>query len=245
VRILREIAARGPAGMRAPELAVRIGLERPTVYRILKGLVAQRMLFQDSASKCFCLGALIYELGLAAEPQLNLRGICRETLSRLAQETGDCVFLLVRSGLESVCIDREAGSFPVKALTLDIGARRPLGVGAGSLALVLTFPPEEIERVIAANTMSYGAYGHFTPERLRAALVRSRRAGYAINDEDVMDGVSGIGLGIRPDGHSPALAAISISGITTRISGARRKDLATLLRQSVRGLERRLGAEIR
>ena len=49
VRILREIAAHGPQGMRATEIAARLGLERPTAYRIVKGLVAQRMLVQDLA----------------------------------------------------------------------------------------------------------------------------------------------------------------------------------------------------
>jgi len=240
VRVLREIAAHGPLGMRATEIAARLGLERPTAYRIVKGLVAQRMLVQDTPGKRFRLGHLVYELGLAAEPGANLRTICRPVLKELAEATGDCVFLVVRSGLESVCLDREAGTFPVRVLTLDIGVRRPLGLGAGSLALLLTMPDAEIEHVIATNGPRYSEYGRLTPERLKKAIVRSRAAGFAVNDEDVIEGVSALGLAIRPMKGGSSFAALSISGLTSRFSGRRTKVMRQL-RKAVRTLERELG----
>jgi DNA-binding IclR family transcriptional regulator len=239
VRILREIAAHGPRGMRAADIAQRLGLERPTAYRILKGLAAQRMLVQDEDGKRFRLGQLIYELGLAAEPGINLRTICHPVLKELAERTGDCVFLVVRSGLESVCIDREAGTFPVRVLSLDIGVRRPLGLGAGGLALLLTMPEDEIGKVIAANARLYRDYGRLTTERLQDAIVRSRKAGFAVNDEDVIEGVSAIGLAIRPGNGGAAFAALAISGVTSRFNG-RRAEVMRELSRSVKRLERKL-----
>ncbi len=242
VHILREIATRGPGGMRAADLSQRIGLERPTVYRILKGLLAQRMLHQDPSTKCFVLGSLVYELGLAAEAPAEFRGPCHAAVVDLARESGDCVYLIVRSGIESVCVDRAVGAFPVKTLLLDVGTRRPLGVGAGGIALLLTYGDHEVERVLAVNAKSYASYGHFSVERLRATLARSRRAGYAVNHDGVVDGVSGIGLAIQPRSNAPAVAAISISGITARIAGRRGQELIGMLRARVRDAERELRA---
>ena len=40
------------------------------------------------------------------------------------------------SGADAVCIDRRLGSYPVKTLTVEVGTKRPLGIGAGSLAIL-------------------------------------------------------------------------------------------------------------
>src|SRR3954468_6217776 len=67
VAMLREIAA-FQKGMRLVDIASAMGLERPTAHRIVKGLVSQGMVMQDPATKCYRLGHVVYELGLAASP---------------------------------------------------------------------------------------------------------------------------------------------------------------------------------
>ena len=148
----------------------------------------------------------------------------------------------MRSGLDAVCIDRLEGSYPIQARTLDVGGRRPLGCGAGGLALLLELTDDEIERVIVTNTSRLASIGHMTPDRMRAAVRKSRKAGYAVNEEDVLPGVSAIGVSIRPK-NGPAYAAISIAGISARFEGARREELAALLMKEVKVLGRRLEAQ--
>ncbi len=239
VSILMEIASRNMRGLRAFEIAALMGLERPTTHRIVKGLLAQRMLTLDPDTKAYKLGPLVYELGLAASPHFNLRELCLPTLKRLAEKTGDSTFLVVRSGFDSVCIDRVEGSYPISARTLDIGGRRPLGVGAGSLAILITLPEDEIERVIEVNSPRFAAFGNLTPQRLRNALRQSCAAGYAINNQDVLDGVGAIGIALRPR-RGAAYVAVSIAGIASRFTGARREELVQLLTKEVRTLEKRI-----
>ena len=71
--------------------------------------------------------------------------------TRIAERTGDTVFLNVRSGPDVLCIDRKEGTFPIKTLIIEVGNRRPLGVGAGGIALLMPLPDEELERVVSAN----------------------------------------------------------------------------------------------
>jgi len=92
------------------------------------------------------------------------------------------VFLIARSGYDSVCIDRREGAFPIKTFTLDVGTRRPLGAGAGGLALLLLLPDEEVDAIIAANAVRIGSYNKLTVPALLKALRRSRELGYALND---------------------------------------------------------------
>lgn len=242
ITILREIAARSQTGLRLADIADALELERPTAHRIVKGLVAQGMVAQDPASKRYRLGHVVYELGLAATPHFNLKEICQPAMHRLAEKSGDSVFLVVRSGLDTVCIDRLEGSYPIQTRTLNIGGRRPLGVGAGSLALLMTLPPDDIEHVISTNAPRFGTFGQLTPERLKKALKASAEAGYAVNEEDVLPGVSAIGMVIRPP-HGQPYAALSIAAIESRLSGARREEMARLLAKEVRQLEKLLDAQ--
>lgn len=241
ISILRELATQGQHGLRLVDIAAAMDLERPTAHRIVKGLMAQGMIMQDQASKRYRLGHLVYELGLAAAPHFTLREVCQPSLQRIAEKTGDSVFLLVRSGHDSVCIDRAEGDFQIKARTLDIGVRRPLGVGAGGLSLLMSLPETDMEQVIALNTPRFGAFGKLTAERLHNAIRRSRKAGYSINDEDVLPGVAAIGTVIRPREGAP-YAAVSIAGIVSRVTGDRREELAQLLLKEVRALEKKLNA---
>ena len=77
-------------------------------------------------------------------------------MARIAEATGDTVFLTQRSGLDAVCVDRQEGTFPIKTFTLEIGMRRPLGVGTGSLAILSALSEEEIQAIVNSNPPRYG-----------------------------------------------------------------------------------------
>jgi len=242
VTMLREIAAYGQKGLRLVELAEALDLERPTAHRIVKGLMAQGMVAQNPQTKAYRLGHVVYELGLAASPYFNLKELCHPTLRRLSEKTGDSVFLMVRSGLDAVCFDHLEGDYPIQARALDIGGRRPLGVGAGSLALLLTYPDDEIEHIIDVTAPRFAAFGRTTVDRLRRAIQISREVGYAVNQEDVLEGVGAVGVPIRIGSGQP-YAAISIAAVNSRMVSPRREEVAGLLVREIRQLEKKLAAQ--
>lgn len=237
--LVRLIASSGRTGARLSDLVALSRLERPTARRILKCLIAERMLAQQEASHRYVLGPLIYELGLAAAPQFNLRDLCRAFVRRIAERTADTVFLTVRSGYDSVCIDRAEGSFPIKALTLEVGTRRPLGVGAGGLALLMPLPEPEVEEIIARNTPRLAAYNGLTAQTLTRMLRRSRELGYSLNDHHVTAGAVSVGLPVL-DAYGAPLASISVGAIASRMKPERRPELAAALREETAALERSL-----
>ena len=225
--------------MRLAEVVQQTKFERPTVHRILKCLVEEGFLMQEPDSRQYFLGPLIFELGLASSPQFNLGDICRPSLERVADKTGDTVFLSVRSGYDSVCIDRKEGTFPIKALTLEVGARRPLGVGAGGMALLLPLSTDAVEDIVRANAKRLAEFHKLTVPLLRKALERSQRLGYALNDNHVPAGATTLGLPIvNRYGHP--FAALSMAAISSRMSTRRQGELVALLRQEVACIERAL-----
>lgn len=235
--LVRLIAARSRTGMRLVDVVQHSKLERPTVHRILKCLVEEGFLMQAPDSHRYLLGPLIFELGLASSPQFNLVDICRPSLQRIADRTGDTVFLSVRSGHDSVCLDRREGAFPIKALTLEVGARRPLGVGAGGLALLLRLSDEAIDEIVRANAKRLGAFHKLTVPVLLKALKRSQQLGYALNDTHIVAGATTLGLPIvNRYGHP--FAALSIAAISSRMTPRRQGELVSILQAEIAAIER-------
>jgi DNA-binding IclR family transcriptional regulator len=202
--------------------------------------MAENVVIQDPGTHGYLLGHLIFELGLAAAPQSNLCQISQPALRRIAEKTGDTVFLIARSGLDTVCLERKEGTFPIKALTLDVGTRRPLGVGAGGMALLLSLPDDEIGHIVAANATRLKDYGDLNVSMLVAMIRRSKELGYALNDRQATPGVISMGLPVM-NPYGPPYAAISIGAISSRMTGERQKSIVSVLRTEVRLLEKLLG----
>lgn len=242
-QIMRIIASRNSTGMRLVDIARHAKLERPTVHRIVKCLVNEGLVKGNAESRRYFLGHLTFELGLAASSNFNLRDICHSALVRLAEKSGDTIFLAIRSGADSVCIDRVEGSFPIKTLTLDIGTRRPLGVGAGGLALLMTLPDKTQEEILAANALRLAAYNNLTVPDLKVLLKRCRELGYALNDAHITPGATSVGLPIRSRSGEP-LVAISIGAISSRMTAARQRELVSLIRTEIEQLEKSLDDSI-
>lgn len=240
IGLLRAIASRGRTGSRLVDLAQHSRLSGPTIHRMLKCLMTENIVTQDPESRRYFLGPLIFELGLAAAPQFNLRQICEPALLRIAQKTGDTVFLIARSGFDAVCIDRKEGNFPIKALTLDVGTRRPLGVGAGGMALLLPLPEDQIEKIAAGNATRLKQHGNLNVPLLMGRIRRSKELGYALNDRQETPGAVSLALAIM-NPYGPPYAAISIAAISSRMSTERQKEIISVLRTEVRSLEKLLG----
>lgn len=171
LRVLRDIASSGDLGRRLIDLQRNIGLTKPTAHRIAQALVRYDFVTYDKASRRYFLGAEISILSVSAPKDLpDLRELARDDMRRLAEETGDTAYLMVRSGNDVVCIARELGHYPIKALTGEIGTRRPLGVGAGGIALLASLPADEIEAVLRANRGRMRRFPNASGRSIRNAI---------------------------------------------------------------------------
>jgi len=237
--LLRLIAAGGRDGCRLIDLAEQAGLERPTTHRILKCLMDEGMVAQTPGTRRYHVGQLVFELGLAAVPRLDLRQLCEAALLRIAERTGDTVFLAVRSRYDSVCLDRKEGAFPIRTLTLDVGTRRPLGIGAGGMALLMPLADDEIAAILAANAARIPAYANLDAAAVVSMIERARRIGYVLNDRQITLGAMSVGLPVL-NPHGPPFAAISVGAINSRMAPDRQQEIAAVLRSEVAGLQKLL-----
>ena len=242
--LLRELASHNREGMRMTDIARRLRIEPPTAHRILKCLVEERVLSRDKGTKHYHLGPLVFELGIVATPKVDIRPLCEPSIDRIARETGDVVFLTRRSDRDAVCLSRKDGRFPVKTFTLEVGMRRPLGVGAGSLAILSALPDPEIQDIVRANADRLEEYDGLTAAGLLSQVRRTQKQKYAVRDLRGLGGVRTVGVAIHADDGTP-FAALSLSAIRSRMKEKRVGELAALLKYEASRVEKKLvGAQI-
>jgi DNA-binding IclR family transcriptional regulator len=233
--LLRIIASHNRVGLRVVDLCRLTGLSRPTAHRLLQCLARERLIARSGRTRNFHLGSLLYELGVTAAPTIRLEDVCRPHLRALAEATGDMAFLTLRSGLDAVCIDRQEGDFPIRTYTLEIGTRRPLGIGAGSLAILSALSQEEIGEAVELNRGRLGAYNDLTAKKLTRLVKQTQALGFAVHDGSV-SGARAIGLALR-DPNGVPFAGISVSAITSRMQEARWPEIVQLMRKHAKVME--------
>jgi DNA-binding IclR family transcriptional regulator len=231
VGMLRVIASRGRRGMRIADVVSVSGLPMSTCFRMLQRLELEGLVYRDPLTRKYHLGPLLYELGLLAEPRYRLSELCDEALQVIADQTQDTVYLSERRGSESICTSRALGDYPIKALTLDVGIRRPMGVGAGGLAILSALPEAEADQIVAASGPQYAKFGAFDPGFLRAAVIESRARGYSFLDSAATPGTAAVGVAFPP--KNP-IAAISVAAISSRLGPSRRVEVARIIQKQVR-----------
>ncbi|MDM0021226.1 IclR family transcriptional regulator [Variovorax saccharolyticus] len=231
VGMLRVIASRGRRGMRIADVVSVSGLPMSTCFRMLQRLELEGLVYRDALTRKYHLGPLLYELGLLAEPRYRLSEVCDEALQVIADQTQDTVYLSERRGAESICTSRALGDYPIKALTLDVGIRRPMGVGAGGLAILSALPEAEADQIVEAAGPQYAKFGPFDPDFLRAAVAESRTRGYSFLDSAATPGTAAVGVAFPP--NNP-IAAISVAAISNRLGPARRVEVAKIIQKQVR-----------
>jgi DNA-binding IclR family transcriptional regulator len=174
ILLLKLIASSKARNLRLIDIAEMAALDKSTAHRLLQRLVQERMLVRDPGQRGYRLGPLLHELGIAALPETNLREISESSLRLLAQSTGDMAFLIIRSGFETVCLNRIAGDFEIQTLTRNIGDRHPIGVGAGGLALLASLNDSEVDIAIDAVLPQLGRYSITEAMLRKHSPVRTR-----------------------------------------------------------------------
>jgi DNA-binding IclR family transcriptional regulator len=240
IGLLHLLASGGTEGLRLAELQQHSGLTKPTVHRLLGALKGHGFVEQASDTRRYRLGSELAVIGWSAARNVHdLRELCEDDMVALANRSGDTSFLTIRSGSEAVCIDRQSGSYPVKAFTVDVGTRRPLGVGAGGIALLAALDEERAEHFLAESEQRLAAYPNVSAKALRRAVADARAKGYAFSEGLVLKGVRGLAVTVsNPDDR--VVAALSLAAIDDRMAPRRIPELVRLLNAYARRIEQRL-----
>ncbi len=244
VLLLKLLATAGARGLALSELAFRSSLPHPSVHRVLRQLAVERLVDHNAETHRYRLGPLAFELGLAGSILYDIRDLCEPSMASVARETEDTVYLVVRSGFDAVCVHRLEGSFPIRTLVLEVGSRRPLGVGAGGLAILSAIEREEREEIIERVGPALGSFGKFTPSALVRACTQTQEAGVSVIQNRVNLGVTAVGVAFRSLMGQP-IGALSVAALSQRMTPQRILKIGDQLKTACAEVEQKLRANRR
>jgi IclR family transcriptional regulator, blcABC operon repressor len=210
-RILEVLAESNGEPVGPSELARRLGLPKSSIANICGALADAGLVRRISTG--FALGRRLAELGgayLASVDQVQEFYDVSRSLPAGSEET---VQFAVLDGLEVTYLARHDGRQPVQ-LSSGIGRRLPAFSTATGKAALASLPDADLTRRLAGVTTlpRVTRKAHATVDELMADIVEIRRRGYAIDDEQTMEGVVCYGVMVpsRQPGEGPCAASITL-----------------------------------
>jgi DNA-binding IclR family transcriptional regulator len=238
--ILDVLAERAGQALGPSELARVLGLPKSSIANICNALAEVGLVRRVGTG--FALGRKLAELGGAYLASVDQVQEFYEACRLLPTGSEETVQLAILDDLEMTYLARHDGRQPVR-LTSQIGRRLPATVTATGKAALASLPEDELDRrlagVVELTTFTVNSLG--SVDALRADLEVVRRRGYAIDDEETVEGVVCYGVMIR--GRRPAEGPYAAS--ITLLKARATDDRVALLVDDLHSLADRLSDPLR
>ena len=221
------------------QVASSLQLHKSTAHRFLMVLERHRMVERTSSGK-FRLGLRLFDLGNRAIEQYDLRDRAQPHLRRLVAETEETAHLCILEGAHVIYIDKIEPARSVRMITR-IGASNPVHCTSVGKAILAFLPEERIADILRRTRFERFTHRTIaTPEALRTEIEKTRRRGYAVDDEELEEGLRCIAVPLL-DAQRQPVAAVSISGPSFRVTAQKLPAIANQLLQCVRGISADMG----
>jgi IclR family KDG regulon transcriptional repressor len=233
-----EAIKQNPETMALADLSRKVGMPRPTVYRILTTLEARGYLDRQSDGS-YRMATKFFSLQSDTTKEQELLRVAKQPMERLSAECKETVNLGTLDGGEVVVIATVESPLSIR-MSSKIGNRRFAHSTALGKVMLSGMGADELDRLIQVKGLE-----KMTPNTItsRADLLkevrRIRKLGYAVDDqENEMDGRC-LGAPIL-DSRDSVIAALSISAPVFRMAHDRVKSLEAGLRETCAGISKAL-----
>ena len=218
------------------ELAQRVSLPKPTVYRLASTLVKAGYMTQSEDGR-YGLGPRLIGLGAVVAQNLDVVRTCAPIIDAVATATGETV-ILAEPDWETgdiMIVARRDSAHPLSVLS-PVGRRSPIPPGALGKAL-LSGLPEDAQRSMLSRLRlkKLTPKTHTTRSELLAELALTHQTGFALEQEEFIEGVSAVAVPVLFDGTRP-LATIGVVGPSSRLGEAELNEFGSILLKLTRPL---------
>jgi len=230
--LLSILARHNDGGARLSDLCVMTGLSQGTAHRLLRTLLNKSFVEQDYSTRRYHLGNAFLALGATTVNKLNLQEVAEPTLRRLSGLTGDTVLLMIRNGLECLCISRIDGPYPIKAITVSVGVQRPLGYGSGPLVLLAFSDDKNRADLVRRVSRQAQRYPFLEYSNITRLIAETRARGYAYLEGHILRTMATLALPVI-DFKGNLYASVSLVTQVQRLAEPRRAEILALMREAV------------
>lgn len=237
---LAQVNTEGESGIGLTDLAKRVHLAVPTLFRILTTLQSRGYVQKNEQTSRYQLTLKTWEVGSAAVRRLTIREVARPWMEQLVKETNETAHLAVLQGQDIMVLDRLDSPHPVKVETY-MGQRAPAHCSATG-KILLAFASDETQQEFLSHKLK-----SFTPNTLsdhhllEQEFARVRQQGYAVIDEEWQEGVSSVAVPVWSH-TSQVIASLSIAAPSERFTEERlRQHFIPALTKAGHGVSQAMG----
>ena len=237
-RILEAIQG-APSGLPLKSICDLTRINKSTAHRFLKHMERDGYLMHTE-SGLYLIGPMLAQMAARVNHRATLQADAQPILWELWKSTRETVNLAVLDQATVLYVDVLESPHEFR-LSSRVGTRRQLHATALGKALAAFLPEEQIEGILGAIK-----FQPLTPKtimnlvQLRQELQKIRQRGYAVDDEETTMGARCVSAPILGAGQE-ALAAISVSGPTTRIAPSQVAALAQAVIQAAAAISAAMG----
>ncbi|MFC7591984.1 IclR family transcriptional regulator [Nonomuraea antimicrobica] len=224
--ILQEIGKHS-RGVTLDELALRLGLPKSSLHRLLGALKHRGFAAQPEPSGPYFLGTELLATAFRFYETMDLRTLIRPLLLRVSEEFAETVHMATLDGGEVVYVDKVEA---VRSITMTsvIGGRNAAHcTGVGKALLAWTYPAGDAVKAWAERFGPLTGRTRSTitnPAKLATHLDQVRQRGYALDLEENEPGVRCVAVPVFM-GRTAPVAAVSVTALKDRMSPARMEEI--------------------
>ncbi|KAA6464790.1 IclR family transcriptional regulator [Acidobacteria bacterium AB60] len=221
------------------QVASALQLHKSTAHRFLMVLERHHMVERTVSGK-FRLGLRLFDFGNRAIEQYDLRDRAQPHLRRLVAETEETAHLCILEQARVIYIDKIEPARSVRMITR-IGASNPVHCTSVGKAMLAFLPEDRAAEIIRRTRFErFTNRTIATADALKTEIEKTRRRGYAVDDEELEEGLRCIAVPVL-DGQRQPVAAVSVSGPSFRVTAQKLPSIANHLLQCVRGISTDMG----
>jgi DNA-binding IclR family transcriptional regulator len=225
---------------RITELAETTGLPKSTVHRILQSLVGYGFATSDGSGG-YLPGPRVLALAGKVMHRLDPARLANPALQSLRDRTGHTVHLALRNGDEAVYIEKLAGRKPYE-IPSRVGQSLLLHCTAIGKAILATLADDEVAAICSRTGMPRRTANTLTtPAGLLTHLTEIRRRGYALDDEEDVEGMRCLGAAVTAN-NGQIVGAVSISTLIHELPLAETRAVGTEVLSTARDISTALGS---
>jgi len=217
-------------GYRLSDLAVRTGLSTSTAHRLLTTLEKRRFVQFDRTCSKWHVGAKSFAVGATFTRRHNSVAQAIPYLRKLRDLTRETANLAVVDDESIIVLTRVESREIMRSLT-KVGGRVAMVASGVGKAVLATYANEDVRAII---------HRHGMPRLTEKSIVRAgdlfkelesvRRQGFAVDDEEACMGLRCVAAVVFND-CGEAQAAISVSGLTSRMTAERLPAIGAIVRE--------------
>ncbi|MCI8506290.1 MAG: IclR family transcriptional regulator [Lachnospiraceae bacterium] len=198
------------------EISKLMEIPKTTAFSLIATLENMDMLTFDCVTGRYTLGINIVELFNSINSNRNIRDEARKELRKLSDQYQKNTHITMLSGRHIIYVESivPAGAM---AVTTVVGAKAPANCTSSGKAFLAYTSQEELNKVLSEPLEGLTLNSILDTAVLRKELDGIRKDGYAVDNEESILGVKGVGTVVVDQWGKPVLG-ISIAGLASYIT---------------------------